>query len=136
MTGSRPARRSSAAPAATAACRSIRLPIGLSIVAALLLPASPPARAFDRSVFARARHGVPVGVASLGWVRGRASGPSGPGQDRDRDGIPDKFDVDDNGNLVLDVLEKGRPPVSPEVRRMTASLPLAACPTAVCSGSK
>jgi hypothetical protein len=95
----------------------------------------PPPRAFDRNVFARARHGVPVGVASMGWVRGRASGPSGPGQDRDRDGIPDKFDVDDNGNLVLDVLEKGRPPVSPEVRRMTASLPLAACPTAVCSGS-
>jgi hypothetical protein len=95
----------------------------------------PPPRAFDRNVSARARHGVPVGVGSLGWVRGRARGPSGPGQDRDRDGIPDKFDVDDNGNLVLDVRERGGPPISPQVRRMTDSLPLGACPTAVCSGS-
>jgi hypothetical protein len=58
--------------------------------------------AVGRSVTARARRGRPVGAGSLGWVPGRARGRSAPGTDPDRDGIPNRFDVDDDGDLVLD----------------------------------
>jgi hypothetical protein len=54
---------------------------------------------------ARARGGVPIGAGVLGRVRSRAAGPAGPGHDRDLDGIPGRYDVDDDGDLVLDVRE-------------------------------
>jgi hypothetical protein len=55
---------------------------------------------------AKARAGVPIGAGVLGRVRSRAAGPAGPGRDRDLDGIPGRFDVDDDGDLVLDVRER------------------------------
>jgi hypothetical protein len=57
-------------------------------------------------VTARARGGKPIGAGSLGWVPGRAHGRSAPGTDPDADGIPNKFDVDDDGDLVLDTDER------------------------------
>jgi hypothetical protein len=67
-----------------------------------------PARGeIDPSVTARARGGRPFGAGNLGLVPGRASGPSTPGADPDADGIPNQFDVDDNGNLVPDSREHG-----------------------------
>ena len=65
----------------------------------------PPGPAVDGRVTARARRGKPIGAGTLGLVAGRAEGRSAPGTDPDRDGIPNKFDVDDNGNLVLDAGE-------------------------------
>jgi hypothetical protein len=66
-----------------------------------------PARALarrwlDASAWATTRRGVPRGAGRLGLVRGPAIGRAGTGRDQDRDGIPGAFDVDDNGNLVLD----------------------------------
>jgi len=61
----------------------------------------PQPKVVDTRVRARARHGVPLGAGLDGWVRSRARGPYGPGRDPDRDGIPDKFDVSDNGVLTL-----------------------------------
>lgn len=55
---------------------------------------------------AKARAGVPIGAGVLGRVRSRAAGPPGSGRDRDLDGIPGRFDVDDDGDLVLDVRER------------------------------
>ncbi|HZO58598.1 MAG TPA: hypothetical protein VFB51_02805 [Solirubrobacterales bacterium] len=55
---------------------------------------------------AKARDGVPIGAGVLGRVRSRAAGPGGPGRDRDLDGIPGRFDIDDDGDLVLDVRER------------------------------
>jgi hypothetical protein len=64
---------------------------------------NPPARrSIDARVTARARGGRPVGAGNLGWVPGRAQGRSAPGTDPDGDGIPNRFDVDDDGDLVLD----------------------------------
>jgi hypothetical protein len=67
-------------------------------------------------------------------VRGRARGRTGPGRDPDRDGIPSKFDVDDNGDLVLDVRQR---PAAPGggLAPAPGALTLGACPVAVCSGS-
>ncbi len=96
---------------------------------------APAPRALDPGRFARAREGVPVGAGSLGWVQGRAKGPRGPGRDRDRDGVPDKFDVDDDGDLVLDVREKGARSPSPPPATVFAALPLGACPETICSGN-
>jgi hypothetical protein len=91
-------------------------------------------RASDGAWTARARRGVPLGVGSLGWVRGRAHGSFSPGRDPDRDGIPDKFDVDDDGDLLLDARERGGAGRL-EAERVRATLPLGACPAAVCSGN-
>jgi hypothetical protein len=55
---------------------------------------------------ARARAGVPIGAGVLGRVRSRATAQAGPGHDRDLDGIPGRYDVDDDGDLVLDVRER------------------------------
>jgi hypothetical protein len=92
-------------------------------------------RASDGRISARARRGVPVGVGALGWVRGRAHGPRGPGHDPDRDGIPSRFDVDDDGDLVLDARERGRSSGGLAAGGVPALLPLAACPASVCSGT-
>jgi hypothetical protein len=91
-------------------------------------------RASDGAVTARARRGVPLGVGTLGWVRGRAHGAAAPGRDSDRDGIPDKFDVDDDGDLLLDARERRGAAGRLEADRVRATLPLGACPAAVCSG--
>ena len=66
-------------------------------------------RRFDRGRPARARNGVPIGAGVLGRVRAPAVGPDGPGRDQDLDGLPGRFDVDDDGDLVLDTQEASRP---------------------------
>ena len=65
-----------------------------------------PSRRLGRGRAARARNGVPIGAGVLGRVRSRAVGPDGPGRDRDLDGLPGRFDVDDDGDLVLDTQER------------------------------
>jgi hypothetical protein len=65
-----------------------------------------PARWLDATTWAAALRGVPRGAGRLGLVRSPAIGRTGPGRDQDRDGIPGAFDVDDNGNLVLDNVDR------------------------------
>jgi hypothetical protein len=66
-----------------------------------------PQRALDKRRTARARNGVPVGSRTLGRVAGRSTGPGGAGLDVDRDGVPAAFDVDDDGDLLLDNVDRG-----------------------------
>lgn len=61
-------------------------------------------RALIEDVVVRARRGVPIGAGRFGRVRSRGARPL-PG-DRDRDGIPDVLDVDDDGDLVLDEVDR------------------------------
>jgi hypothetical protein len=78
-----------------------------------------PKHAVDRRRTARARKGVPVGARNLGRVAGRSKGSAGAGLDIDRDGVPAAFDVDDDGDLLLDNVDKAsrstlrQTPVSP-----------------------
>jgi hypothetical protein len=65
-----------------------------------------PKRMLDKSRTARARRGVPVGAGVLGRVAGQSKGASGAGLDTDRDGVPAAFDVDDDGDLLLDNVDK------------------------------
>ena len=58
---------------------------------------------------ARARKGNPIGARKLGLVRSRPSGRNTPGTDYDKDGLPGVFDVDDNGNMILDNFDRSRP---------------------------
>ena len=59
----------------------------------------------DKKRWARARRGVPIGARRFGRVRSRPVRGTVPG-DLDLDGIPDPLDVDDDGNLVLDNLDR------------------------------
>ena len=79
----------------------------------------------------RATGGVPIGAGRLGLVGSRARGPVGPGHDRDADGLPGLWDVDDDGDLVLDTAEGRRPSRGSGLR---AAGGLAACVEPVCSG--
>ena len=74
---------------------------------------------------AKAVRGKPIGASKLGRVRtARPLGLNGPGADLDRDGIINAFDIDDNGNLILDDIDiTGR-----GANRPHASAPLAAVP--------
>jgi hypothetical protein len=67
--------------------------------------ATPAASAIDRTRTAVARRGAPIGARSFGLVRSRTKGPSGPGRDRDLDGVPSAFDIDDDGDMILDNLD-------------------------------
>lgn len=58
----------------------------------------------DAERFARARRGAPIGAGVFGRVRSRSA--RGPSDDRDLDGIPAALDIDDDGDLVLDNLER------------------------------
>lgn len=62
----------------------------------------------DRSRTARARKGRPIGARSLGLVRTTSSGKTGRGQDADRDGIPNTFDVDVDGDRILNNVDPAR----------------------------
>jgi hypothetical protein len=79
-----------------------------------------PKRALDESRTARARKGVPVGAGVLGRVAGRSKGSAGAGRDMDRDGVPGAFDVDDDGDLLLDNVDKASPQT---LRQMPAGPP-------------
>lgn len=60
------------------------------------------------SRWARTRRGAPLGARSFGLVRSRSRRAGGPGRDRDLDGLPGAFDIDDDGDRVLDSLERPR----------------------------
>jgi hypothetical protein len=54
--------------------------------------------------WARAKKGVPIGAGNFGHVR--SLNANGPASDPDRDGVPNALDVDDDGDLVLDDLDR------------------------------
>jgi len=64
----------------------------------------------DARRVARARNGVPIGAGVVGRVRSRPPRRAVAG-DLDLDGVPDPLDVDDDGDLVFDSLDR-----SPAVR--------------------
>jgi hypothetical protein len=55
--------------------------------------------------WARARKGIPIGAGNFGLVRSKPPRVSPPG-DLDADGVPDAFDVDINGNLILNHVDR------------------------------
>ena len=67
---------------------------------------------------AKAARGRPIGAGKLGRVRtANPMGLRGPGADLDLDGVVSAFDIDDNGNLLLDNVDRtgrgaGRPTVA------------------------
>ena len=76
-----------------------------------------------------ARNGKPIGAGNYGRVKvGNGTGPlkgfNGAGRDTDLDGVPGVYDVDDNGNLILDNVDrtgrkgKGRAPRSGQARQV------------------
>jgi hypothetical protein len=66
----------------------------------------------DRSRTAKARRGVPIGARVFGRVKTRARGAAGRGLDRDGDGVPGALDIDDDGDLVLDDVDRSPRPRS------------------------
>jgi hypothetical protein len=67
----------------------------------------PPVAWTGKSRWARARNGVPIGAGgSFGRVRSRRLPRTSTPGDRDVDGIPDVLDVDDDGDLILDKLDR------------------------------
>ena len=59
----------------------------------------------DTSRVARARGGVPIGARVFGRVRSKPPSRPVPG-DRDRDGIPGPLDIDDDGDRILDGIDR------------------------------
>jgi len=66
-----------------------------------------PEKWLDAARKARAVRGVPIGVGRFGRVRSGLRSGGVPG-DADLDGIPDVLDIDDDGDLVLDKLDRLR----------------------------
>jgi hypothetical protein len=89
----------------------------------------------DPGKTAIARRGVPIGAGLRGFVRSRGHGGVGPGHDQDGDGIPGAFDVDDDGDLVLDVNEPRARTGKRRTRPGTTSISLASCPATLCGGN-
>ena len=67
----------------------------------------PGRRATDARRLAKARGGVPIGAGNFGRVRSRPPRRA-PRGDRDFDGVPDRLDIDDDGDLVLDKQDRSR----------------------------
>ena len=66
-----------------------------------------PKRLLDEEREARARKGRPIGHGrNSGRVKTKRSTKPAPG-DRDRDGVPNHLDVDDDGDLILDKVDRG-----------------------------
>ncbi|MGH2838953.1 MAG: hypothetical protein ACRDJY_11495, partial [Thermoleophilaceae bacterium] len=59
----------------------------------------------DASRLARARKGVPIGARVFGRVRSRPPRNAIPG-DLDFDGVADQLDIDDDGDLILDDVDR------------------------------
>jgi hypothetical protein len=76
--------------------------------------------AVDPRRWARARGGVPIGVGRFGRVRSRPPWPTMP-DDRDLDGVADPLDVDDDGDLILDIMDPR--PRSPRAKRVLLQAP-------------
>jgi hypothetical protein len=88
---------------AGAALGKLRIKKGFAVPAKKL-----PARAIDKKRTARAAGGVPLGAGRLGLVRAPATGKAGQGRDQDVDGVPGAFDVDDDGDLQLDNVDRSQ----------------------------
>ncbi len=85
---------------------------------------------------ATARAGKPIGAGNLGRVKvgnGKAAlkGYNGQGRDADLDGIAGAFDTDDNGNLILDNVDRtgrrGKTASSRVLRQTCGPPPLPPC---------
>ena len=59
----------------------------------------------DTTRWARAKNGVPIGAGNFGRVLAKPPRVPPPG-DMDADGIPDALDIDVNGNLILNDVER------------------------------
>jgi hypothetical protein len=73
------------------------------------LAAKPPVGRFQllAAYTAKAVRGKPVGAGKLGRVKtAEPTGLNGRGGDLDRDGVVNAFDIDDNGNLILDDVDR------------------------------
>ena len=66
-----------------------------------------PQETVDESRTAGSRNGAPLGARGYGRVRASTPRNAPPG-DPDFDGIPNTFDIDDDGDLVLDNLDRSR----------------------------
>lgn len=64
-----------------------------------------PKMSVDTRRWARARRGVPIGAGRFERVRSQHVRASVPG-DRDLDGIPNPLDIDDDGDLILDNIDR------------------------------
>ena len=64
-----------------------------------------PERQLDRTREVKATKGRPIGAGNFGRVRSKLTGNSPPG-DLDRDGVPDALDIDDDGDLILDLVDR------------------------------
>jgi hypothetical protein len=65
----------------------------------------PASRRIARALWARAKEGVPIGARAFGRVRS-APPRDGVRGDVDVDGLPDALDIDDDGDRVLDNLDR------------------------------
>lgn len=85
-------------------------------------------RWLDARRSARARKGIPIGARRFGRVRSRHVRGPAPG-DADIDGIPDVLDIDDDGDLTLDSLDRspigGAAQVPPEIFDVLTGMDLA-----------
>jgi hypothetical protein len=64
-----------------------------------------PKKFIDAKRKARAKKGVPIGAGNFGRVRSKHTKGGAPG-DRDLDGVPDPLDIDDDGDRILDNLDR------------------------------
>jgi hypothetical protein len=70
-----------------------------------------PRATVDASRWARAHKGVPIGAGRFGRVRSKPP-KNPPAGDRDADGVPDVIDIDDDGDLVIDNVDRSKAAVS------------------------
>ena len=59
----------------------------------------------DKKRWAKARKGIPIGAGNFGLRRSKPPHAAPPG-DLDADGVPDKLDVDINGNLIMNNVDR------------------------------
>ncbi|MGB7587271.1 MAG: hypothetical protein WBM00_01030 [Solirubrobacterales bacterium] len=71
------------------------------------LQKNPAARFVNTKRTATAKKGVPIGAGKFGLVQVKKL--KGPSSDPDLDGVPNTFDIDDNGNLILDKVDPPTP---------------------------
>ncbi len=76
-----------------------------------------PRAAVDASRWAR--HRVPIGVGRFGRVRSTPPNHP-PAGDRDADGIPDVIDIDDDGDLIIDNVDRSKARVSAHATQRAA----------------
>lgn len=65
----------------------------------------PPSKWIDTTRWARAATAVPIGAKNFGLKRSKPP-KVGPIGDLDADGVPDKLDVDINGNLIMNTVDR------------------------------